>query len=218
MINIKTFTFGPFQENMTLLWDESDECIIIDPGMYTSADEGEVSQFIEENNLTPVALLNTHCHIDHVMGNRYIADTYGLQLSAHQLDVPTLALAEKAAQLYQLNYTPSPEIEIFLEEGEQLKFGKSQLDILFTPGHAPGHVVFVSHEQQFVINGDVLFRRSVGRVDLPGSNPADLIRSIQEKMYSLGDDYEVYCGHGPNTTIGYEKQNNPFVNENTAQV
>lgn len=211
MISIKIFTFGPFQENMTILWDETKECVIIDPGMYTSSDESTVVTFIEENALKPVGLLNTHCHIDHIMGNRFIADKYQLKLQAHRLDIPTLSMSIQAAKMYELSYNPSPEIEVFLEEGARIKFGSSELDIRFTPGHAPGHVVFICHDQKFVINGDVLFRQSVGRVDLPGSNPPDLIKSIQEKMYSLGDDYDVYCGHGPNTTIGYEKKNNPFV-------
>ncbi len=218
MIKIKIFTYGPFQQNMTVLWDETKECVIIDPAMYTPSDEKEFSSFLSEHDLKPVALLNTHCHIDHVMGNRFVAETYHLKVQAHALDVPTLEQAKLAAELYQINYTSSPDISIFLEEGQKINFGKSTLDILFTPGHAPGHVVFISHDQKFVINGDVLFRRSVGRVDLPGSNPKDLIKSIQEKMYKLPDDYEVYCGHGPNTTIGYEKENNPFVNENTAAV
>lgn len=215
MINIQVFTFGPFQQNMTILWDETKECVIIDPAMYTTQDEQQVVAFIDENILKPVKLLNTHCHIDHVMGNRFIAETYQLKLHAHRLDIPTLALAEQAAKLYQIAYTKSPEIEVLIDDGDTIDFGKSQLHILFTPGHAPGHVVFVNHPQKFVINGDVLFRRSVGRVDLPGSNPEDLIRSIKTKMYALEDEYEVYCGHGPNTTIGYEKKNNPFVNENT---
>jgi len=216
MINIQTFTFGPFQENMTILWDDSLECVIIDPGMYTSADEKQVVDFIAENKLIPVKLLNTHCHIDHVMGNRFIADKYELKLHAHRLDIPTLEQSEIAAKMYELSYTKSPDIEVFIDENDTISFGKSEMSILFTPGHAPGHVVFVNHDQKFVINGDVLFRGSVGRVDLPGSNPPDLILSIQNQMYKLGDDYEVYCGHGPNTTIGYEKKNNPFVNENTA--
>lgn len=211
MITIKTFTFGPFQENMSILWDESKECVIIDPGMYTSVDEKEIVSFINEEGLTPVGLLNTHCHIDHVMGNLFIAETYGLQLQAHRLAVSTLEMATNAASMYQLSYNESPPISIFIDEGDQIMFGDSKLDILFTPGHAPGHVVFVNHEQKFVINGDVLFRQSVGRTDLPGSNPDDLVKSIKEKMYQLGDDYIVHCGHGPTTTIGYEKLNNPFV-------
>ncbi len=216
MIQIQSFTLNPFQENTFILHDETHECVIIDPGCYDQREQTMLTQFIEDNGLKPVHLLNTHCHIDHVFGNRFISNTYDLPLATHTLDVPTLNLSVQAAKLYGLNYDTSPEPGVFLEEGEQVSFGNSTLDILFVPGHAPGHIAFVHHEQQFVINGDVLFQNSIGRTDLPGGDFNTLAKSIKDKMFALGDDYTVYCGHGPTTTIGHEKLNNPFVGINSS--
>jgi hydroxyacylglutathione hydrolase len=212
MINIQIFTFSPFQENMYVLSDETKECVIIDPGCYESHEKKQLSEFIEKEGLKPVKLLNTHCHIDHVFGNKFVADTYQLGLEMHELDLPVLNSQMQTAHVYQIpNVDESPAPSSFFDEGDVIEFGNSKLDILFTPGHAPGHVVFVAHEQQFVIGGDVLFYGSIGRTDLPGGDFDTLINSIKTKLFTLDDAFEVYSGHGPKTTIGFEKMNNPFL-------
>ena len=212
MITIHYFAFSPFQENTYALHDETKECVIIDPGCYDDLERNELVAYIADNGLTPVRLLNTHCHIDHVFGNKFVSDKYGLSPILHKLDLPTLmAMAPGAAKMYGLELEPSPEPKEFIEEGDVIEFGNSKLDVLFTPGHAPGHVVFVCHEQKFVINGDVLFQGSIGRTDFPGCSHEDLIQSIKTKMFTLGDDYQVYTGHGPSTNIAFEKANNPFL-------
>lgn len=211
MISLRSFTFNPFSENTFVVWDDTRKAIIVDPGMSDASEERELSAFIEAESLAPAWLVNTHSHIDHVLGNDYVKKQYGVPFVAHRKAVDTLRMASAAAQLYGISYNGSPEPDQFIDEGEKLNFGKSVFEILFVPGHAPGHIALVNHESKVVIAGDVLFNGSVGRVDLPGGDGVLLRDSIQQKMYALPDDYTVYCGHGPETTIGKEKQSNPFV-------
>ena len=212
MIQIQTFTFNDFQENTYVLFDNTKECIIVDPGCYDKHEQETLSNFVTENKLKPVLLINTHCHIDHVLGNRFVADKWKLDLAMHELDVPTLKSVKDYCTLYGFrNYQKSPLPSHFLNEGEKVKFGESELDILFTPGHAPGHIVLHSKKDGFIIGGDVLFQMSIGRTDLPGGDFDTLIESIKEKLLPLDDNTKVYCGHGPTTTIGFEKANNPFL-------
>ena len=212
MINIHSFTFNPFEENTYILYDETKECIIIDPGCYEKFEQEKLTTFIVKQELKPVRLLNTHCHLDHVFGNKFIADLYGLELEMNELDLPILQNAPVAAQLYGIpNVDTSPEPAKFLNEGDVVEFGNSKLDILFIPGHSPGHIVFYNNDQKFVIGGDVLFYGSIGRTDLPGGDHDTLINNIKEKLLPLGDDFQVYSGHGPTTNIGFERENNPFL-------
>ena len=213
MIEIQTFTFNPFQENTYLLFDETKECIIIDPGCYEKSEQDLLKTFVESNELKPVKLINTHCHIDHVLGNKFVADTWGLNLEMHELDLPLLHSVKDYCNVYGFNqYEESPEPNNFLKEGEQVCFGNSSLDILFTPGHTPGHITLHSPEQKFVISGDVLFQMSIGRTDLPGGDYDTLINSIKTILLSLSEKTQVFSGHGPSTNIGFEKVNNPFLN------
>jgi glyoxylase-like metal-dependent hydrolase (beta-lactamase superfamily II) len=188
--------------------------VIIDPGCYVAAEQQQLKNFIEEKKLKPVRLLNTHCHVDHVAGNAFVHDTYALKPVIHKNDLPILESQERVCALYGLNCDVSPMAEEFIEEGDIIRFGNSALKVIFTPGHAPGHVVFYNAENKFVINGDVLFSGSIGRTDLPYGDFDTLEQSIKTKMYTLPDDTIVHCGHGPSTTIGKEKQSNPFVNLN----
>ena len=215
MITSKQFVFNPFQENTVVLSDETGECVIIDPGCSNTIENVELEGYITVENLKPVKLLNTHCHIDHVFGNSFVAGKWGLDLEMHREDLVTLGMAQKSAELYGVHgYIPSPEPKVFLEEGDVVRFGSSVLEVLYVPGHAPGHIAFVSHEDKLVVGGDVLFRGSIGRTDLPGGNMDTLLNSIREKFYTLADDYTVICGHGPHTTIGEEKRSNAFVRAN----
>ena len=211
MIHIKSFTCNPYQENTYLLYDDKGNCAIIDPGMYGPEEEQMVSSFIEENNLIPTLLLNTHCHVDHVLGNKYVADTYNLLPLFHEGELPVLIEVQNYAPQMGVRYDVSPIGEVFLPSSGEIMLGDHPLQLVFAPGHSPAHLCFYSADQGFLIGGDVLFNGSVGRTDLPGGNHELLIKSIRTALYTLPDETVVYPGHGPTTTIGFEKKNNPFV-------
>lgn len=209
-MQIKAFTFNPFQENTYILYDETKECVIIDPGCNSVAEQNQLKQFIEKEKLKPVRLLNTHCHLDHIFGNHWVAETYGLPLEANEKEIPMLSYSEQASAMYGVPMQTSPAIEIFLTEKDIITFGTQKLSILFTPGHSPGSICFYHKESNCLIAGDVLFRESIGRTDLPMGNHEDLLRSIKTKLFLLPKETKVYSGHGISTTIGYEMQHNPF--------
>jgi glyoxylase-like metal-dependent hydrolase (beta-lactamase superfamily II) len=211
MLSIKSFEFSPIQENTYVLYNEFNDCLFIDPGCYFDEERNELALFVEKNALKPKMLLNTHCHLDHVFGNKFISEKYDLTLQLHEGEVPVLQFAPTSGLMYNLpfdNYTGSFE---FLQEGDVLKLGTDELLVLFTPGHSPASISFYCAAQGFLISGDVLFRLSIGRTDLPGGNYEKLITSIKEKLLVLPDETVVYSGHGAPTTIGYEKRNNPYL-------
>lgn len=208
----KKFTFNPFQENTYVLFDETKEAIIIDPGCYYPNEFKQVDTFIESEGLTLKAIVNTHCHIDHVLGVQEVKDKFSVPFQAHKNESLNLDRLDFQANMFGLPLkSATPEIDQFINEKDIVRFGSTELEILFVPGHSPGHLAFVNHATNTIIGGDVLFRQSIGRTDLPGCNHDHLIESIQEKLFKLNDDYTVLAGHMENTTIGYEKQNNPFV-------
>lgn len=213
MIQIQHFVFNDFLENTYLLWDETGECVIIDPGCYTASERDEVVQFVNGNGLRVVSLLNTHCHIDHVFGNKWVKETYQVPLLAHKNEVAVLNTLQQVGNLYGFFIDASPAPDSFLEEGDEVTFGSSSLKVFFTPGHSPGSISFYSAEARFVISGDVLFQSSIGRTDLPGGSYQVLMESIFSRLLILPDEVKVYSGHGPATTIGEEKRTNPFVLE-----
>lgn len=212
MITVKSFTFNPYQENTYLLYDETRQCAVIDPGMYTGEEENMVLRFIAQEKLLPVLLLNTHCHIDHVLGNKWVYDTYGLLPQFHEGELPLLSAVPSYAPQMGIRYELSPLPEVYLPEEGVVSFGKSELELIFAPGHSPAHLCFYSRADNFLIGGDVLFQGSIGRTDLPGGNFDLLIRKIRENLFTLPDDCTVFPGHGPSTTIGNEKRYNPFLN------
>ena len=214
LIKIQSFEFNPFSENTYVLSDETGECIIIDPGCLENSEKDALTNYIKKNELRVVKLVNTHCHIDHVFGNKFVKEQYDVSLTIHKLDEATLEAVQVYAPIYGFNnYEPS-KADHFIDEGESLQFGKSFLEVIFVPGHAPGHIVLVDKIQKFCIGGDVLFRESIGRTDLPGGDHDTLITNIKEKMFALDDDLVVHPGHGPTTTIGHEKRHNPFCSVN----
>ena len=212
MLRIATFTFNPFQENTFVLHDGR-EAIVVDPGCWNSGEEHELEHYLSGNGLTPVRLVLTHAHLDHVFGCAWMHTRYGLLPEMHAYDLELLHHAPLAGQMYGTHCEPSPEPVKFLEEGDVITLGGVDLKVLFVPGHAPGHIALFSEAQRFVVAGDVLFNRSIGRTDLPGGDFSTLERSIREQLYPLGDDVKVYCGHGPTTTIGEERKGNPFVKD-----
>lgn len=213
MPTIKSFTNNPYQENTYVLYDETQQCVIIDPGMYTGAEQNAVVNFINNHNLKPQLLLNTHCHIDHVLGNKFIFDNYRLKPQLHKNELALLeAIPSYAPQQGFSDYQLSPLPEVFLPEIGTIKFGNSELEIIFAPGHSPGHLCFYSKADAFLIGGDVLFYTSIGRTDLPGGNHAQLINSIKNNLMALPNNVVVYAGHGPATQIGFERLNNPYLN------
>jgi hydroxyacylglutathione hydrolase len=208
---IKSFTFNDFQENTYLLYDDTKECIIIDPGCNGTSECQQLSIFIENNQLKPKRLINTHCHIDHVLGNAYVANKYSLILEAHSGEIPVLESGIRVSQMYGIPYQPSPHIGLFLDENMIVDFGHQKLSILFCPGHSPASICLYNEIEKQLIAGDVLFNRSIGRTDLPGGDYDTLINSIQTQLMTLPDDVVVYSGHGIPTTIGEERNQNPFL-------
>ncbi len=211
MFLIKSFTFNPVQENTYLLYNETKDCIIIDPGCYFDEERDSLLDFFQKQQLNPKLLLNTHCHLDHVFGNKFIADHFGLTLHAHLLEKEMLELAPASGLIYDLPFDNYQGAIIWLKEGDTITLGDDILDIIHVPGHSPGSVCFYCKQQKLLIGGDVLFLNSIGRTDLPGGNMNDLLINIKSKLFVLPDDIIVYPGHGPSTTIGEEKRNNPFL-------
>lgn len=211
MITVKIFVFNSFSVNSFVLHDETGECIVIDPGCYTIAEQEKMASYIESNHLKPTSLINTHFHIDHILGNHFICERYSLVPTGHKDGDLFWETAHEFSSVFDLQMDEIRKPEIFIGNGEKITFGISSLEVRYTPGHAKGSVCLINHEQKFVIAGDVLFYGSIGRTDLPTGNFDTLMDSIEKQLFTLDDDYMVYPGHGPKTSIGYEKMTNPFI-------
>ena len=211
MLKIKSFVFSPIQENTYLLYNEFNECLIIDPGCYFPEEKDELKAFITQSGLTARMLLNTHCHLDHVFGNKFIAESYELTLQLHEKEKHMLELAPTSGLMYDMPFDNYVGEYIYVKEGDIVKLGDDELKVIEAPGHSPGHICFYCAKQNFIISGDVLFNRSIGRTDLPGGNLETLLKNIREKLFVLPDETIVYSGHGAVTTIGEEKKYNPFL-------
>ena len=212
MLQIQSFTFSPIQENTYLLFNEFKQCVIIDPGCYFDAEKETLKEFIETNGLKPAMLLNTHCHLDHVFGNKFIAETYNLTLQLHEKEKSVLSFAPTSGLMYNMPFDNYAGAFVELKEGDRILLNKDELLVIEAPGHSPGSICFYCSKQNFIIGGDVLFKRSIGRTDLPGGNHQILLNNIRQKLFTLPDNTIVYSGHGPATTIGEEKKENPFLN------
>lgn len=217
MIQIKTFTFNPFEENTYLVYDETGEGVVIDPGCYEKSEQDTLAQFIEAENLKIKYLLNTHCHIDHVLGNDYVKRKYKVPFLLHKNDDPVLRSVKAYAPSYGFNLYQEVLPDGYLAEGDTVSFGNTVFNVLFLPGHAPGHIGFYHKESNSLLSGDVLFEQSIGRTDLPGGDFKTLIKSIHQKIFTLPDQVVVYPGHGNTTTVGEEKISNPFCAINIPQ-
>lgn len=211
MIKVEKFVVNQLGENSFVLFDETGECIFIDPGFYFEEEHEEIKKYIVDHNLSPKKITNTHCHFDHIMGVEFIRNEYNIPFWAHKDDAFWVDNATEQAKRFGLEVNPISPINHYLVEKEFIRFGNSELEIIHIPGHAPGHVVFYSKEDKILIAGDVLFYGSIGRTDLPGGDHETLISNIKNKLFKLPDDTKVYCGHGPETTLGFEKTTNPFL-------
>jgi len=213
MVHVKKLTFNDFQENTYLVFDDTNECVIIDPGCYYQSEREMLIQAIKQFKLKPVLLLNTHCHLDHIFGNKFIKDTYKIPFLANKNELPIIESAPTVAGVYGIQFDEVVIPDKFLNDGDEVTFGNTTLKVLFTPGHSPGSISFYDNENKFVISGDVLFHDSIGRYDFPLSDYDTLMNSIFNKLLTLEDEVKVYSGHGPETFIGREKRNNPFLLE-----
>lgn len=211
MLKIEKFVVNPLQENTFVLSDETGECIFIDPGFYFDVEQKEIIGYVADNNLKPSKITNTHCHFDHIMGVEFIRNQFNIPFHAHPDDAFWVKQAIFQGKMFGFEMETVQPPDYFYQENESLKFGNTELEIIHVPGHSPGHVVFYSEQENILIAGDVLFHGSIGRTDLPGGNYETLISGIKEKLFNLPDETKVYCGHGPETTLGFEKKSNPFL-------
>ena len=211
MIKVEKFVVNPLGENSYIVSDETGECIFIDPGFYYDEEHDEVKGYIKNNNLTPVKITNTHCHFDHIMGVEFVRNEFKIPFFAHTEDIFWVEKAIDQGKMFGFQMEPVAPADAFLVENEFVEFGNTKLKIIHVPGHSPGHVVFYSEPDKKLIAGDVLFYGSIGRTDLPGGNYNTLISNIKAKLFKLPDETVVYCGHGPETSIGFEKRTNPYL-------
>jgi hydroxyacylglutathione hydrolase len=211
MLRVSTFIFNSFGVNTYLLYDETCECVIIDPACQYPQEEQELSGFIEANGLKPVRMINTHAHVDHILGNTFVCKKYNLKPEAHIAGLKFYEIAPSSGSVFGISVGKVAVPTDLLKEGDIVIFGNSSLKVLYTPGHADGSICLVNDIDGYVITGDVLFRESIGRTDLPTGNLDLLLESIRFKLFTLPDQYIVYPGHGPTSTIGFEKRNNPFI-------
>ncbi len=211
MLKIEKFVVNPLGENSYVMYDETRECIFIDPGFYYEEEFQEIRDFIAENNLTPVKIVNTHCHFDHIMGVEFIRNEYGIPFEAHADDAFWVERVVDQGRMFGFEINPVNPFDSFLTENEKVKFGNTDLQVFHVPGHSLGHVCLYNSDAGVLVAGDVLFYGSIGRTDLPGGDYQTLISNIKNKLFALPDETVVYCGHGPETKLGFEKRTNPFL-------
>jgi hydroxyacylglutathione hydrolase len=211
VIDIKTFVFNPFQENTYLLSDDSGECMIIDAGCYFDEEFKQLFSYISSNKLKPVKLINTHAHIDHILGIPGISEYYNLVPEFHKEELYLVNGVFEQGKMFGTNLKSFPKVSFDLEETKELKFGHSQLKVIHVPGHSKGSVALANISDKFIITGDVLFKGSIGRTDLPGGDYNTLLNSITNKLLNFSDETVIFPGHGPSSTIGEEKASNFFL-------
>jgi len=211
MPKIKKFVVNPVQENTFLLYDHTKECIVVDAGFYYPEEEKEADHYIKQYGLSLKKLVNTHCHFDHMMGIEYMRNKYNVEFAAHPDESFWVEKVVDQATLFGFEMEPVRPPDTYLSEEDTIKFGHTELKIIHVPGHSPGHIVLYEENEGILMGGDVLFYGSIGRTDLPGGDYNTLISAIKTKLFTLPDDTVVYCGHGPETTIGFEKKHNLFL-------
>lgn len=212
MATIKIFPVNHFSENTYIIYDDTKECVIIDPGCYFDDEKKTILSFIEENNLILKKVLYTHCHLDHFFGAKFIKKNFEtVPFAAHKTESVFIENAHDHANRFRITIEQPPALDVFIEDGDIIKFGNTELKAIWVPGHSPGSICYYNAEDNFLICGDVLFNGSIGRTDLQGGDYDLLIKGIKTKLLTLPDSCVCYSGHGPNTTIGNEKKSNPFL-------
>lgn len=213
MLQFEQFVFNPFGENTYVVYDEeSKECVIIDPGCSSAGEENELFGFIDSHRLKPLMVVNTHGHIDHILGNEAVKKRYGIKVAAHPNVKNDFLRSRQQAQFFGMPFSGDCALpDVDLEDGEIIKIGESTLEVISTPGHAIGSISLYAEIEGWVFTGDALFCRSIGRTDLPGGNYEQLRTNIIERLFHLPDDTEVYSGHGESTTIFDERRFNMFL-------
>lgn len=212
-MNIARLTFNPFQENTYVLWDETGEAVVVDAGSSTVKETDTLRNFIEEKGLRPVLAVNTHGHVDHMLGVQGVKDMYGVPFALHPADRFLIDSAATHGSLYGFRVDSIPSVDMELADGEEIAFGDTRLRIIHTPGHTPGHVSLYEPQGKILLTGDTLFRESIGRTDLPGGDYGWIMKSIIDRILPLGEGVAVYPGHGPDSTLGHEMLYNPFITE-----
>lgn len=211
-MHIHHFTFNPFQQNTYVAYNDQKEAMIIDPGCYSEEEEKDLKDFIKTNSLMVKLVVNTHLHIDHIFGNAFVENTFNVKASANKEDEFLLKNTESQASMFGLTLRHATKpLGSYLEDGQTISLGQDTFEILHIPGHSPGGIALYNPKENLVFVGDSLFQNSIGRTDLLKGNYQTLIESIQNKLLTLPENTTVYCGHGPTTTIGLEKANNPFL-------
>ncbi len=211
MIQIECFTFNTFGVNTYVLYDETLEAVIVDAACYEPFEKQGLADFIQDSRLKIVRNTNTHSHIDHILGNQFILDKYGISPEYHKAGHPFVTEAKEIGLNFGYTLDAVPWATAYINDNDEIRFGHSVIKVLYTPGHADGSVCFYSEADGFVITGDVLFRDTIGRTDLPSGDLEKLMESIKTRLFTLPENTVVYPGHGPETTIGYEMANNPFI-------
>lgn len=212
MIDIKIFEFNPIQVNGFVIFDETKECVLIDPACFEDYEKNELAAFIEKNGFIPKMVLNTHAHFDHIMGNKFCKEKYNIKVGLHEDDLFLYKRSSESALMFGMSVDDQPEPDFFIKDRQVIKFGNTELTAFLCPGHSPGSLVYGNIEEEILITGDVLFHGSIGRTDLPGGEYSTLINSIKNNLMILPDNIRVFPGHGPETNIGYERRSNPFIN------
>ena len=211
MINVGILVFNPFRENSYIVSDDTGECIIIDPGCETATERELLKSTVDRNRLRPVRIINTHCHIDHILGCAFVKNTYSIPFLMHKLELPLLESAAQQRAIFGLEESETAEPDFFVMDGDTVKFGESELVVLHIPGHSPGGISLVNLKNKIAFTGDTLFQGSIGRSDLPGGDHNLLVKGIMDKLLTLDPATIIYPGHGPETTVEEESRSNPFL-------
>jgi hydroxyacylglutathione hydrolase len=211
MLNVVFFTFNPFEENTYIITNEQKQCWIVDPGMYYPEEVKKLTTYIQDKQLQPQGIINTHAHLDHIFGVQALMDKYDIPFGIHLSEKPVLDMAIASAAMFGIELASAPVATHYISEKETLQLGSDTLEVRFTPGHSPGSISFYYAPGNWVISGDVLFEGSIGRTDLPGGSLETLLNSIKTQLFTLPGNTQVLSGHGQATHIDEEKKYNPFL-------
>lgn len=208
---IKTLVYNAFQVNTYIVYDESGNTLVIDPACYTTREQEHLADFISKNNLKVSHMVNTHCHVDHVLGNEFIFQKYGIRPMIHRSGLVFFEHLVVHANTFGFDVENIVYPEEYLEDGDEIKLGEETINILYTPGHAEGSICLAYEKEKWIVTGDLLFFMSIGRTDLPTGSLETLLASVRNKIFIYDDTYVLYPGHGQSTTVGFERKNNPYL-------